>query len=44
VVDGNLDAGYHTAEWNGSNVASGIYLYRIETANFVDTKKMVLLK
>ena len=44
VVDGNLDAGYHTAEWDGSNVASGVYLYRIETANFVDTKKMVLLK
>ena len=38
------DAGYYTVEFNGSNFASGIYYYKLETGNFVATKKMVLLK
>ena len=38
------DAGYYTVEFDGSNFASGIYYYKLETGNFVATKKMVLLK
>lgn len=42
-------AGWHQIDWNGTNnsgspVASGIYYYRIKTAEFSDSKKMVLLK
>jgi len=42
-------AGYYTAVFNGSNLASGMYFYRINAANtngsnFVSTKKMVLIK
>jgi hypothetical protein len=44
LVDGNLEAGFHSAIWDGNNVASGIYLYRLEVGNIVFTKKMVLLK
>jgi hypothetical protein len=36
--------GYHEYQFNGFNFSSGVYFYRIESANFVDTKRMVLLK
>ncbi len=46
---GSDDAGIVAIEWDGSNqsgtqVASGMYLYRIEAAKFSETKKMILLK
>ncbi len=46
---GNNEAGIVSVEWDGTNesgqqVASGMYLYRIEAANFTQTKKMILLK
>ena len=42
-------AGYKQVIWNGTNengvkVPSGLYIYRIEAGDFVDTKKMLLLK
>ncbi len=44
LVDGYLDAGEHSVTWDASGVASGIYFYRIETDEFVESRKMVLLK
>jgi L-ascorbate metabolism protein UlaG (beta-lactamase superfamily) len=44
VVDGKLPAGYHTYEFNGSNLASSVYLYKIEAGEYQDVKKMILLK
>jgi hypothetical protein len=44
LVDGQLDAGYHTVIWDGTGVASGIYFYRITTDEFKASKKMLLLK
>ncbi len=37
-------AGYYTVQLNASNLASGMYFYRITAGNFVSTKKMVVLK
>jgi hypothetical protein len=37
-------AGRYTISFNGSNLASGVYFYRIVTGNFVQTKRMVLIK
>ena len=38
------DQGVVTVEWNASNVASGIYFYKMTAGAFTDTKKMVLMK
>jgi len=37
-------AGIRQITWDASNVASGIYFYRLQTGDFVQTRKMVLLK
>jgi len=41
---GSRDAGSYEIEWNASNVASGVYFYRLTAGNYTETKKMVLLK
>ncbi|MDD5360770.1 MAG: T9SS type A sorting domain-containing protein [Ignavibacteria bacterium] len=42
--DGYTSAGYYETEFNASNLTSGVYFYRITTQDFVQTKKMVLIK
>ncbi len=37
-------SGTYEYEFNGANLASGIYIYKIETKDFTDLKKMVLIK
>ena len=44
LANGRFKAGEHTVEWNASEFASGVYLYRIIAGDFVESKKMVLLK
>ena len=49
LVDENVQAGHHTAVWDGrddrySLVASGIYLVRIEAEDFVEQRKMILIR
>jgi len=44
VVDGWREAGSHEATFDGSNLASGIYVYRLEAGNFSAVKKLILLK
>ncbi|MBN1300415.1 MAG: T9SS type A sorting domain-containing protein [Melioribacteraceae bacterium] len=48
IIDKDLPAGYHEvivdAESFGSYASSGIYLYRIESGNFVSMRKMILMK
>ncbi|MBD3258923.1 T9SS type A sorting domain-containing protein, partial [candidate division GN15 bacterium] len=49
LVDESLPAGYHEIEWDGTDmsgnpVASGIYFYRLEAGDFVQSRKMMLLK
>jgi hypothetical protein len=55
LVDGQLPAGYHSRQWNGTNssgslVGTGVYFYRIEATatgdgeTFTSLKKLVLLK
>ena len=44
LADGLFEAGSHNLTWDGSGSASGIYFYRLAPPDFVDTKKMLLLK
>jgi hypothetical protein len=44
VVDGWRDVGYHEATFDGTNLASGVYVYDLKVNDFSATGKMVLLK
>ena len=44
LVDGYQGAGIYDVSWDASGYASGIYFYRLQTDEFNQTKKMILLK
>ena len=44
LIDEKRDAGEHSVSWNAGNVSSGVYFYRLKVGEFVETKKMMLLK
>jgi hypothetical protein len=43
-MGGKHKAGYQVARWDGSSYSSGIYFYRLQVGDFVQTRKMILLK
>lgn len=49
LVNTTQEAGYMSVQWNatdmhGKPVSAGVYLYQIRAGEFVQTRKMVLLK
>ena len=44
LVAHELPAGIHAVNWNARDLASGVYLYRLRAGDYVDTKKLLLLK
>ena len=44
LVNERKEAGYYQATWSASNVPSGVYFYRLQAGEFVQTKKAILLK
>ncbi|NWG29299.1 MAG: T9SS type A sorting domain-containing protein [Ignavibacteriaceae bacterium] len=44
LVNEHQQPGSYEVEWNASNVSSGIYFYQLKTKNYINTKKMILLK
>jgi hypothetical protein len=44
LVSDRLSSGSYSFEWDASNLASGVYLYRLEAEGYVETKKMIMMK
>lgn len=44
LIQENLSAGRYEIDFNGANLTSGVYFFRLETSSFVDTRKMMLVK
>ncbi|MEA2103018.1 MAG: T9SS type A sorting domain-containing protein [Candidatus Cloacimonadota bacterium] len=44
LVNEQKNAGEHSVDFNAKNLSSGVYLYKIETDNFSEIKKAVLVK
>jgi len=44
VIDESQDKGFHSVRFDGSNLSSGIYFYRIKINSFTEAKKMILIR
>jgi len=44
IVDENLPAGNYRIRWNAGQAASGMYFYQMQTGEFRQTKRLILLK
>jgi len=50
LVNEKQNAGKYSVSFNGSNLSSGLYYYKLESGSpsengyFIDTKKMILIK
>ncbi|MEK7671647.1 MAG: T9SS type A sorting domain-containing protein, partial [Bacteroidota bacterium] len=44
LADGILEAGSHSMKFDASRLASGTYFYRLTTARYTETRKMLLVK
>jgi len=44
LVNEELPAGEYEVEFNSNGLTSGIYFYQLKTGNFIETKKMILIK
>src|SRR5690606_36336074 len=44
LVNDFVSAGSYSADFNGSNLASGMYIYKMTAGNFTQTNKMMLMK
>ncbi|MBN1632586.1 MAG: T9SS type A sorting domain-containing protein [Ignavibacteria bacterium] len=44
LVNENLSPGSYEVEFNGEYYSSGVYFYRLQADNYIETKKMILMK
>ncbi len=44
LVNENKSAGYYKVDFNASRLTSGVYIYTISANNFIQSKKMLLMK
>jgi hypothetical protein len=44
LVNEVKEPGTYTVQFDGTNLSSGVYLYRLHAGDFVQAKKLVILK
>ena len=44
LVNGVEEPGYKSINFNANRLSSGMYFYRLQAGNYIETKKLVLLK
>ena len=44
LVDNRQNKGKHSVNFDAGELSSGIYFYKLEAGDYVDSKKMILLK
>ncbi len=44
IFNENLTEASYEVTWNASQYPSGIYFYKLETGDFTQTKRMILVK
>lgn len=44
LIDKYQEKGSYSAVWNAANLSSGIYIYRLQSGSFIESKKMILKK
>ena len=44
LLDGNINAGYHSITWHADNHSSGVYFVKMVADKYVDVQKLMLVK
>jgi hypothetical protein len=44
LVNGEQEAGYHEVRFDAGGLSSGVYFYRLQAGNFVETRKLLLVR
>ncbi len=44
LINEEIQSGYYNYKWNGQNLPSGIYYYKMTAGEFTETRKMILVK
>ena len=44
LINGNMEAGYHSISWEASSYASGVYFIKMNAGEYIGTQKVMLVK
>ena len=44
LVNGVEVPGYKSVKWDASKLSTGVYFYRLQAGNYVETKKLIILR
>ena len=44
LFEGSQEAGCQSVIWDAGDVSSGIYLYKLQAGDYIETRKMLLIK
>jgi hypothetical protein len=44
IVNNNLDAGYHEVIFDATHLPRGVYIYRLQAGDYVDTRRMLYIR